>query len=289
MRSTFISTIALIGLIALAAVSRGSTIFQDDFESATATNTWLNASADADPSAVSAGGSTWTTIETEDYNFQVQNQPASHSSPNPAFNTNFGQQYLHTYWANGTSANNDGNHAPTREAVVAFSGADQAEMIGAGKVSVDVQQYNATLDGYNGSLSIIGWDNSAGVHTSGRVFDIVFKQDNSVTYWDGTEHTIAGLTMPHNAWTNVNITADFGAQTFSITVGANTVSGLALSGSTNKIQSLEFGTGPELVLSRGGWDNVVVTAVPEPASASVVLLCVSGAALLKPRRARRAH
>lgn len=232
-------------------------IFSDDFEAYTdVATTWQEPANDRDPTTPTVGDP-WTIVESSPDRVQVFRSPVAGSG---AFDTIFGTQYLHQQrGASGSSS---------AQANISVSG--QSTIAANGNLILNVNAFNAVGSGFGGNLGLIAFD---GPSFSNRAFDIAFRPDGSIRYYDGSSKS-TGLTYSTNTWTDITINADFSTNTFDLTVDGSTVSGLGWEASgltTIGLVDLEaFDQGG--TSGRGGWDNLSISSVPEPSSATIVVI-----------------
>jgi len=259
-------------------------VFKDDFETPISDATYWAGGGDNDPDMPVVGTASWVVSESAPLFVQQVRHPqflpgdpypkpgGPPSSPSFAPAADGDEQYLHM--AIGGSV-----WAP-------IDGTGQALMQSATALDLTTKIFGLSgHDTWRGFLSLTGVDNPAGAITT-RAFDLYFTDggygvDGTVSYYDGTFHTIPGMTFKVNTWQDLTIQVDFLTDTFSVALNGERATGLTWAGGDlSKIQSILLT--PYANPGRGGFDNFTII-VPEPAVASLVAL---GAMALLVRRRR---
>lgn len=259
----------LMGVAALALVcwpgsARATTLVSDDFESYTdVTSSWLSYT-DNDPN-----GPGWTVDEDGSQRVQVMRSPVT--STGYKFDTPYGSQYLHLYRGGDGMAS----------AFNALTSAAQTTIAANGNMRVEIDAHNVSgIDGWGGNIGIAAYDNAIG-EWNNCAFDISLRSDGALWAYEGAStRKISGAYTP-NAWNKLAIDVDFVTDRCSVSVdGTSVVDDLVFAGGDlSKVQFLDMqawwnsATGTP---GRGGFDNLVVSTVPEPSSAALAVTGIMG-------------
>ncbi len=129
--------------------------------------------------------------------------------------------------------------------------------------AVTNQQVNFSFDFYivgnTEAVKLVDINTFTDAGYEGRGLSFQLKSDGSIVYYDGSTHAVEG-TFATDQWINVDVTADFGANTFSATAGDVNFGG-NMNGAEN-FQSLLFYTqlsspGPATYF----YDNVLISLI----------------------------
>ncbi len=235
--------------------SGSTTLFYDDFESASELSTLPapDATVDADPNRASSGA--WSVSENPSYLLQVTN---STTSPDPgAFE---GNNYLRFIRESGSGPRAYATFAEQSEGVV------HAEfMMYFGAMGVDLDYTSVVIMGHStdGNRSVLATDSDD--------LDIRYKNGSDV-------YGNTGLKVTPGTWQKWEIDVDLTNKTFDFTLDGAKVSGLAFNNSdTTTLDRLSFS-------STDHDSRFYVDAVPEPASMVLLTLAVVGVAVWARRR-----
>lgn len=262
--------ISLIGVVLLALIcwsgpAQASILLSEDFESYSgATTSWYSTS-DNDP------GSPWTILESQQEKVQVMRSPVAPNGGAYVFDTPYGSQFLQT-WRDGASP---------CEAWVALDSAAQATIATNGNMHVEIDAHNVSgHDNYAGAIAIHGWDSAPGGGYTGRAFSVSLRPEGLVWPYTGTtvKNTALDAVFDCNTWEKLIIDVDFVTDRWSLTIDNVTVADLAFAGGDlSKIQYISMGaTDVAGLRGRGGWDNLIVSSVPEPSVLTLVFPGLAG-------------
>lgn len=262
-RTCSIGTV-LLTLVCCAGLAQATTLISDDFESySDVTSSWLSYT-DNDPN-----GPGWVVDEDIQERVQVMQSPVT--STGHVFNTPYGSQFLHLY--RGMEGMASAANVLTSEA--------QATIAANGSMRVEVDAHNVSgIDGWGGNIGISAYDDAPGAYDH-CAFDLSLRSDGALWMWQGgTTAQIAGA-YTLNAWNKLTVDINFATDRCSVSVdGILKASDLVFAaGDLAKVQKIEMQSwwnsstgGP----GRGGFDNLVVTSVPEPSTISLVAMGLVG-------------
>ena len=235
--------LAMVAVVGAAYPAGAATvIFQDGFETYTASSSWPS-SSDTDPGA-SPVGEGWGVVEPGFDNVQVL-RTTQNSSAGPHGGSNFLQAY-----GVGSSA------------TMYITGADQTLVQQNKNATLDMWVYKNLAEGWNGLEQIVGFDGSS------PSFQLYLRQDGHLQYIDGGLKE-TGLTFASDTWLHLTVAADFASHTFDLTLdGQPTVTGLrfASSAASKVSHVVMFGQADGDVNCRAAFDDITMTVntVPEP-------------------------
>ena len=218
-------------------------VFSDNFEAQTS---YVPSSTDADPGA-SPVGDGWTVDEVTEAYVQV------HDNTSTSFDTPYGSKYLRLYRA----------------------GSGNCIAYGDFTLGAPAPQLSLAFDFYrdtNGAINFGFYDGATQVNAllmnndsfgeSGRAGNLQGGSWVRVTALDGS--VLAGQ------WIHAEMVVDFVTDTYSMTIGTQTATGLPLLGDFSTASRVRFVAGGGWEDPRYGIDNVVVTAIPEPGALAIL-------------------
>lgn len=262
--------LVVVGLLAFASRTSATIIFQDDFQSDSATSC-ANNTVDTDPAiGTSDVGGSWTAYEpTGTTRFiNVVNDAVPYASPYVAGSNNY------------LKVKRNDTASPTPRAWQSVSSAAAT----LNTVVNDSFDFRLRTDGTTADppqSGIVAFYNS-GVDTfSNGLFQLLFNLDGSMSYYDYGDDSTHNLTTTHapDAWNNVSIAMNTSAQTFTVTVGTGSDTTGSWGGAQHQFQTSVFmQSGPACEYFVDNVTTTVPTLEPEPGS--LVLVATGVLALL---------
>lgn len=167
--------------------------------------------------------------------------------------------------------------SPSPLATASFDAASQLLVQNAEQATISFEML--LLDDGSTAQSIV-----LGNGPGGQMFNLHFIRSSSVAgevqYFNGSFNS-TGLNFAIGQWQTIQIDLDFDADTFTLSIEGNATTGSTDVGFTNNqttFESVSFGSARP---NHGYFDDVLITTVPEPASA--VLLCAGVALMVRGR------
>lgn len=157
-----------------------------------------------------------------------------------------------------------------------ISAANQAIVATNRNCTLDTMVYKNSSDGWYGTFEIGAFSGSPQSLT-GRSFDLFFNDDGTVQYYSGSLKS-TGLTYTKDAWQHVVVNANMATRTFDVTVGANTVTGLAFDTSVSTIGTVMMGF--QSGDGRASIDSFTISTTPTPEPSSIMMLACAAVGLM---------
>lgn len=242
----------VLSLVAAVQTANAVVIFQDDFQSDTATLRTYNDGDDFDP-VIGAGdvGGAWN-IPGHDATYPFLTQVTNNVTP----------------W-DWNSAAGDNNYLTTERPASSYRGTAQVVGLSAALSEDKVVVYSGSMfvpSKATAGMSVSAWDTDLSSDTpdyTQRAFDFYFLPATGyIAYYDGANWIEPNtLAFTKDTWQDFKVTADMAAKTYTIDVEGNTMTANWV-GPANAIQSLWLN--PDTNGCYFSVDNLVLDVVPEP-------------------------